>query len=251
MRRRDKHRDDREYDQTALHSSSHGRNATRDYSAHFFRWSFARRFVHRTDNVLEVGCGSDIPMVHILFSSAPNKLCSTYVGVDLNKLPACTNQNVTLFPEFNFVTQWKKLPVVDDGYDVLVALEVLEHMHARNGVRFLRACRHLLRPGGTMILSTPCYDGVHHAANHIHEYTIPELTKLLQRVGFTIERRFGTFINIRELRGHIPALDPKLEESVHVLLPKLAEYYDNDALSCFFAPLLPDQARNNLWVCTR
>ena len=37
-------------------------------------------------------------------------------------------------------------------------------------------------------------------------------------------------------------------DAVRILLSRLSAYYDNDALSCFFAPLLPDAARNNLWV---
>ena len=63
-------RDSRDYDTTQLHEAGHGRTLHRDYSAHFFRWSFARRFVSVKDNVLEVGCGEDKPLSKILTGGA-------------------------------------------------------------------------------------------------------------------------------------------------------------------------------------
>jgi hypothetical protein len=40
-------------------------------------------------------------------------------------------------------------------------------------------------------------------------------------------------------------------EAVMAVRDSLEAYYDNDALSCIFAPLFPDHARNNLWVCRK
>lgn len=252
MPRRPIHRDDREYDQTALRAGGHARSLQRDYSAHFFRWSFARRYAAKTDTILDIGCGADLPLVRILYQAIQSTSLKNqrYVGVDLNRLPTCGNQHVQLFEEFNFVTRWRELPYQQE-YGLVIHLEVLEHMHPRNGLRFLRACREVLRPGGMMIMSTPCYDGQHHAANHIHEYTTDELIKLLTRVGFTIEHRFGTFINMVELNKAQAGLTTAEQKAVGVLLPRLRGYFDDHALSCFLAPLLPEASRNNLWVCRR
>ena len=113
----------------------------------------------------------------------------------------------------------------------------------------LKACFNCLKPGGIMLMSTPCYDGKRHAANHIHEYTVDELHKATTKAGFTVESRFGTFMDIK----HIGKLkdDPQFEASILAVQKRLAKYYDNDAISCIFAPLYPDHARNNLWVCRR
>jgi hypothetical protein len=62
MSRKEKTRDDREFDTTQLHMAGHGKTLHRDYSAHFWRWSFARRFITAKHNVLEVGCGEDKPL---------------------------------------------------------------------------------------------------------------------------------------------------------------------------------------------
>lgn len=263
-------RDARDYDTTSLHAGMDGAKLHRDYSAHFFRWSFARRFIKTTDHVLEIGCGVERPLWRILFTSTMPRAAG-YVGVDLNELRGGVGMNhklTTLLGGFNFVERWKELNrlAVDDagqraGFDVVVHLEVIEHMKVEHGAKLLKGAFGLLRPGGVMLMSTPCYDGKRHAANHIHEYTVPELQKAVEKAGFVVEQRFGTFMDVRELKKSAPVMpdvaerqgfDPsQLREAVPVLAAALGAYYDNDALSCFFAPLFPDHARNNLWVCRR
>lgn len=128
-----------------------------------------------------------------------------------------------------------------EGFDIIVHYEVIEHMKVEHGLNMLKGCFALLKPGGAMLMSTPCYDGVRHAANHIHEYTVPELQKMTEKVGFKIEARYGTFMDIKHIKKS-PYQDVAKE---------LSNYYDNDAISCIFAPLFPDAARNNLWVCRK
>lgn len=237
-------RDNREYDTTQLHENGHGRTLHRDYSAHFFRWSFARRFVKTTDDVLEIGCGEDRPLSKILTGGAAARV-NTYVGVDLNKLKPSGSQRLTFHGEFNFVERYKELlKAKPKGFDVVVHYEVIEHMKVEHGAKMLKACFDCLKPGGVMLMSTPCYDGVRHAANHIHEYTVPELQKAAEKAGFKVERRFGTFMDIK----HIKKGPNKAVVEVAELL---SSYFDNDAISNIFGPLFPDQARNNLWVCRR
>lgn len=237
-------RDQRDYDTTQLHEAGHGRTLHRDYSAHFFRWSFARRFVKATDHVLEVGCGEDKPLSKILTGGAAAHV-NTYVGVDMNKLKPSASQRLTFLGEFNFVERWKELQKLQPkGYDVIVHYEVIEHMKVEHGAKMLKACLQLLKPGGIMLMSTPCYDGKRHAANHIHEYTVPELQKATEKAGFKVERRFGTFMDIKHIKK-----DPR--QGVAAVAEALSEYFDNDAISNIFGPLFPDQARNNLWVCRR
>lgn len=248
-------RDVRDYDTTQLREAGHGRTLHRDYSAHFWRWSFARRFIGAKDNVLEVGCGEDRPLSKILTGGAAAHV-NHYTGVDLNKLKPSNSQRLTFHGEFNFVENYKKLLTGDNakGFDVLVHFEVIEHMKLEHGIKMLKACYACLKPGGVMLTSTPVYDGKRHAANHIHEYTAPELQKYIEKAGFKIEQRFGTFMDIK----HIGKSDggavggPTISKAAITEVRKgLEGYFDNDAISNIFGPLYPDQARNNLWVCRK
>jgi 2-polyprenyl-3-methyl-5-hydroxy-6-metoxy-1,4-benzoquinol methylase len=245
-----KARDDRDFDTTSLSADNHGKNMHRDYTAHFFRWNFARRFIDKNKRVLEIGCGVERPLARILLTQQFNQ-ADHYVGVDLNKLPSSSSgrSRETFIGEFNFVKRWKELSSLGP-FDVILHYEVIEHMLPVHGMTMLRACRELLGPGGTMLMSTPCYDGTRHAANHIHEYTVAELTLAVKKAGFTVDRRWGTFMDLR----HIPKahdLPPGLADAVRNVYDELEGYYDRDALSCFFAPLFPDHSRNNLWVCRK
>jgi 2-polyprenyl-3-methyl-5-hydroxy-6-metoxy-1,4-benzoquinol methylase len=252
-------RDQRDYDQTSLRRSFHGANLHRDYSAHFFRWSFARRFIKPTHHVLEVGCGQEKPLARLLFKNSM-PLAASYTGVDLNPLtPEGAGSKATFLGEFNFIKDGKKL-ARPGGYDVIVHLEVIEHMHVKLGAQLLKRCFELLAPGGTMLMSTPVYDGKRHAANHIHEYTIPELQAATEKAGFTVERRFGTFMDLRHigkrrLNDGLPLTTPWAEEEVadaiEIVSTLLKDYFDRDAISNIFGPLYPDHARNNLWLCRR
>lgn len=239
-------RDNRDYDTTQLHEAGHGRTLHRDYSAHFFRWSFARRFVSAKDHVLEVGCGEDKPLSKILTGGAAAHVAS-YVGVDMNKLKPSNSQRLKFMGEFNFVERWKEVQALrPEGFDVVVNYEVIEHMKVEHGAKLLKAMFNCLRSGGTLLLSTPVYDGVRHAANHIHEYEIPELQKYIEKAGFTVVKRYGTFLDIKHV-GKTPT-DRCDMDAIKKVRMALQEYFDNDAISNIFGPLYPDVARNNLWV---
>lgn len=250
MQRREKSRDDREYDTTQLHEAGHGKTLHRDYSAHFWRWSFARRFITAKHNVLEIGCGEDKPLSKILTGGAAAHV-NHYTGVDLNKLKPSGSQRLTFHGEFNFVDRHKELlKARSEGFDVVVHYEVIEHMSVPNGAKLLKACLACLKPGGVMLMSTPCYDGVRHAANHIHEYTVPELQKATEKAGFIVERRFGTFMDIKHI-GKAPLADVNLTNAVRLVKGHLENYFDNDAISNIFGCIYPDHARNNVWICRR
>lgn len=255
MSKREALRDDRDYDTTQLHESGHGRTLHRDYSAHFFRWSFARRFISSTSNVLEVGCGEDKPLSKILTGGATAHV-NHYTGVDLNKLKPSNSQRLQFIGEFNFVERYKELlKERPEGFDVVVNYEVIEHMKVEHGTKMLKAMFAATKHGGVLLLSTPVYDGVRHAANHIHEYTVDELDKAIKKAGYTVEKRFGTFMDIK----HIGKVKPQVPDmnseamlgAVKLVRKGLGQYFDNDALSNIFGPLYPDNARNNLWVCRK
>lgn len=232
--------DKRKFDTTSCTPKTHGHKVHRDYAAHFFRWGFATRFINGTMNVLEIGCGADQPLAHLLsgqLGGYPKKM----VAVDIDDVKVRYNFSwFDLRPNFDFTSRHKEL-TKDGPFDVIVCLEVIEHMQKPSGRKLLKGALGLLAKNGRVLLSTPVFDPkVGMAKNHIHEYGILELQQEILKAGFTIERRFGTFQT---------ALQAKKSEPNHrAVWEELKDYYSNDVVACFLAPLYPDQARNNIWV---
>jgi len=159
---------------------------------------------------------------------------------------------MVLREEFNFVERWREL--LDEygaTFDLAVSFEVIEHMTEEHGDEYLRGIHELLRPGGELMISTPVFNGVA-AANHIREYTIDELREKLERAGFTIKDRFGTFASYNDIkRGIDQAFDSDEAAVMRKLNERVREFYGDEVMACFVAPLMPDHSRNNAWIAVK
>jgi SAM-dependent methyltransferase len=257
-----KTREARRFDQTQLHSEVHGRRVQRDYAAHFFRWGWvARNWVKPGMTILDIGAGQDLPFLYVMSAiSHRGLLPARYVAVDLNPLPEVKRPWATLLGEFCLHERWHELELIPGmdqrpgpedakfnnlkGYDLIMCLEVIEHMAKPDGLKLLKIAYDLLSPGGRFMLSTPVYDGRARALNHIHEYGITELKECVEWAGFEVERRFGTFANKLDL---LRVMAPEHQK----VYQELETYYGGEVMSTFMAPLYPNVSRNNLWVLRR
>jgi len=229
----------REFDKTSLRATAHGKWVHRDYAAHFFRWGFAGRFSNRETDILDVGCGPDCQLVEVLtmpLSSVPR----SYVGVDMNKEPRKhpTRGWAQFLWEFNFLKDHKKLN--GQKFGLITNFEVIEHMRAEDGQKLLIAMREHLAVGGKILLSTPVFSG-NAAANHLHEWTIEELTRAIGKAKLRVAERYGTFGTWNKLKKAATPAEVDIAK-------RLAKYYSGEVISCFLAPLYPDAASNNIWV---
>lgn len=227
----------REFDGTSLRSNTHGRFIHRDYAAHFFRWGFAQRFINNQTTVLDVGCGVECPLARAL--NFPQKVRpARYVGVDWNPQPKSVPGD--RWAEFRWGFDFTRRYAELGKFDLVVTFEVLEHMREADGRKFLAGLRACVTAGGRCLLSTPVFNGKA-AANHLHEWTVAALGGAVAEAGFTVEARFGTFASEKDIKTVAP-LDVKS------VLTKLSAYYPWEVLSCFVAPMFPNQSRNNVWV---
>lgn len=235
--------DPREFDTTSCTQSSHGARVHRDYAAHFFRWGFAQRFIKKDMRVLDIGCGVDQPLPRVL-TDKMSHVPRLYLGVDFD--PRVKRRWQFAWVEvqggFDFTRKWKTL-APKGPFDVITSFEVIEHMHKDAGRRLLKGAHGLLAPEGTFLLSTPCYDGRRMANNHIHEYWIAELEKEILKAGLVVAARFGTFMDVLQIK--------KMSPEHAKVATELRQYYGDEVVSCFLAPLYPDNARNNIWVLRR
>lgn len=246
------------YDGTQLHADHHGYFVHRDYASHFFRWGFVSRRIKPGMRVLDVGCGQDLPLARVISAPNvyPNSRPSQVVCVDWNPIDGRSFNPSWLqkHEKFDFCTRYPELVgsflpddtyklIEDQRFDLIINLEVIEHMGIEQGDELLKGIYFCLKPGGQVILSTPVFDGSA-AANHIHEYKALELWNKFVAAGFTIVERYGTFASLDVLK---PVLPP---DYLH-LVEMLSKWYGNDVISTFLAPLYPDHSRNNAWVLMR
>lgn len=259
-----KQKDDREYDTTSLTYSSKKHSLHRDYLAHVFRWGFASRAIHTKGfrRIIEPGCGRDSPLYGYLNSTRGYSFRpELYLGVDLGPITAIKGMRASIDPltrctqlreKFNFVERYQELlDEFGQTWDLAVSFEVIEHLREDHGDEYLQATREMLIPGGSLFLSTPVANG-RPAANHIREYTIPELQEKLERNGFNVDKRIGTFASYHDAKRGIKAVyQPDAAKAIQGLYDELRGFYGDDVLACFLAPVLPDYSRNNVWICTK
>ena len=228
---------DRSFDQTNLNESYHGRLVHRDYIAHVCRWGFAGRFINSTIDVLDVGCGPDCALAKSLILPR-GVVPKSYLGVDLNSAPkSYPGYAWSSFKwDFNFIARHNE---IKQTFNLITCFEVIEHMAAADGLALMVALRKKLAPGGTILLSTPVFSGKA-AANHIHEYTVPELANVIKTAKLKVVKRFGTFAKIAEIRKVASAAELDI-------MNRIGLYYGNEVLATFLAPLYPDVSSNNVW----
>lgn len=239
-------RPSRRFDTTQCRDGTHGKIVHRDYLAHCLRWGWAARLIKPGQRVLDVGCGADAPLAHVL--SGTNFVHDgEYVGVDMNKsIKGHGRTWCVTHPEFDFTTRGKELGT----FDVVACFEVIEHMGVEDGAVLLAALRDALpqalgpdTSGERVILSTPAYNGKA-AANHLHEYTIPELAAAIGAAGLEVVSRWGTFASYPDIK--------RAASPAHLaVLNEVRQFYGDDVTACLLAPLYPDASRNCCWVLRR
>lgn len=141
----------------------------------------------RRPRILDVGCGT----------GANLKMLSRFgdaEGVDVSQdaIDFCRERGLTNVK----LGAAEELPYNDGTFDLVTALDVVEHLD--DDVGGLREMRRVLRPRGHALIFVPTFmwlwgvqDEVSH---HRRRYTLPELRRAMTEAGFEIERT--TYANI-------------------------------------------------------
>lgn len=220
----------------------------RDYIAHVLRWTHVVKVLndksrYKLAQILEIGCGKELPLVKLLYI---NKFSpKSYTGVDANELVLdevlqCASKKFPIY--LHGGSYFPDVKLKQQKYNIIVCLEVYEHLDPVAGYTLLQGIKSYMDASTIVFISTSCYDAkVGAAGNHINEISYNAFGALLEHVGFTIERNFGTFASIRDYK------DKLAEHGLVKTFDLLKAYYDVDYLATIFAPLFPACARNNLW----
>lgn len=199
-----------------------------------------------TGTVLDLGCGPGGYMGRMLYSN--RRKVAKYIGVDYREPEPSYKPHFPHYFMKGDVTLWPTYEKVLDELDgrapdVIVTLEVIEHMAKDKGVMFLDNIARIAAPYTTIFVSTPCHDGKHMPAEHVYEWGHGELKAALEE-RFTIEENYGTFASQSEI---LPVLTP----DERLVFDKMSKFYDSSLLSCIFAPMHPAESRNSIWRCRK
>ncbi|WP_170154869.1 class I SAM-dependent methyltransferase [Lentzea atacamensis] len=138
--------------------------------------------------VLEAGCGEGYGAQLI------RTVARRVIALDYDEL---TSHHVArAYPQLNVLRgNLATLPLRDGGVDVVANLQVIEHLWDQEG--FLAECRRVLRPGGTLIVTTPnrltFSPGQDTPLNpfHTRELAPSELDEMLREAGFRVDELTG------------------------------------------------------------
>jgi 2-polyprenyl-3-methyl-5-hydroxy-6-metoxy-1,4-benzoquinol methylase len=225
----------------------------RDYIAHCLRWSHVAKHLqqqhrYKTAYVLDIGCGKEVPLAKLMYSSRLIPETGKYVGIDANYLTVPDMFKTGKFP----IELWsqKTFPWLEleekYSFEVVTCFEVCEHVEPMMALQILQGIQRILDDSGAAFISTPCYDAqTGAAANHVNEMSHAAFGSMIERSGLFIENVWGTFASIKDYKDQLQAL------GMDKIFDRLRDYYDSNYLATVFAPLFPHLARNCLWQVTK
>lgn len=249
----------------------------RDYLAHCLRWSHIAKAGHKGEykahRWLDIGCGKDLPLARMLNTNRIAPTEGYFIAVDINELtmhPDLVKSKFQpkLFGKSPFVESTKAVRADvhkgpgtltvkgSDGTEhefdqpnFIVCLEVLEHVTPLYSRQMMAKMLELIDVGGTVFISTPCWDPeVGAADNHINEMTYHALGAMLESVGFAIVGHWGTFASQRDYKARLELEENKAVKEVY---ERLSGYYDSNVIANIMAPMFPAHSRNVLWELKR
>ncbi len=170
------------------------------------RYKFVARLIKKTDRVLEVGCGSGVGCIFLAQHSAQ------VTGIDANSSEIAEARKINRRSNVSFELQDLFQLDPRKKFDVVVALDVIEHMTKQTAQKFLGAMTCHLNPAGMLVIGTPSihsykYQGALSQASHIKCYDQDELVELIDQY---CARTLPFCMN---------------DELVHTGHPKMAWYY--------------------------
>lgn len=170
------------------------------------RYKFVAKMLKRSDSVLEVGSGSGIGSMFL------SQHCKHVTGIDVKTTEVEEAKGINIRENVDFIAQDLFELTLEKKFDVVVSLDVIEHLSEQKAHQFLGAQTSHLADAGMLIVGTPSiysypYQSALSQASHVKCYDLPELLELM---GKYVQRTIAFSMN---------------DELVHTGHHKMAWYY--------------------------
>ena len=134
----------------------------------------------RAVKILDVGCGDGRMLDFIRQRSMADY---SYTGIDL------CEEAIALARVLNGGGKFlsKDIKEIDETFDIVLLIEVLEHIPDSDVSSFLRGVKNTLNEKGSLILSVPTSNVPVHPKHYRH-YGEKELVEVLEKEGFVVDR---------------------------------------------------------------
>ena len=193
-----------------------------EYPDHWERYEFAANFVEGK-KVIDIACGPGYGTALLSKKSG-----QTTIGLDVDEEVVQTATK-----NYGHIAKFQKAdgynwPIESNSFDVVVSLETFEHLD--NPEAFLQEIFRVLKPTGSLIISTPCNETEtrFHPPNpfHLREYNWIEMGEYISKY-FTIQNRYSQVSKIGKINAKInnslfASIKSKIPKSIkHLLLNSL------------------------------
>lgn len=142
------------------------------------RYKFVAKMLKPTDTVMEVGSGSGLGSMFL------SQHCQHVTGIDVKSTEVDEARALNKRKNLDFKVQDIFTLPKNEKFDVIVSLDVIEHMSVELGHKFIKAKASHLNEHGLIIVGTPSiysyqYQSPISQASHVNCYDLPDLLELM------------------------------------------------------------------------
>lgn len=144
------------------------------------RYKFVARLIKETDHILEVGCGSGLGSIFL------GQHCAHVTGLEIKRSEVEDARAMNRRKNVEFMVEDFFNLRIERQFDVVVSLDVIEHMPMEQGSELICAISRRVKPTGMAVIGTPSiysydYQSELSKASHVKCYDQQELIELMER----------------------------------------------------------------------